>query len=187
MSDPFTNRALTGTLIDFIPDELIRICQHFHNMITLKYKYTSFISLKDHDIYLNDTLLDFVCDDIKKLIDNEITNIRHEIIHEKMRKYLKSIDERMGYTDKKLIVNSDYDRQIWYRRVGLIWQPIPITTNIDIPKLIKSDIPEKTFTFINKPPPSRRQKKLTFPKKQNYYHQQFKNQKQNKRNFGSGR
>ena len=84
MSSPFTNKILTGTLLDFIPDELTDVCRHFHNMISLKYKNTSFISLKDHDIYLNDTLMDFVCDDIKNLIDNEIINIRHEIIRVKM-------------------------------------------------------------------------------------------------------
>jgi len=179
MSSPFTNKILTGTLLDFIPDELTDVCRHFHNMISLKYKNTSFISLKDHDIYLNDTLMDFVCDDIKNLIDNEIINIRHEIIRVKMRKYLKMIDERMGYTGKKFEMNPNYNGLPLYHRINQILQPIP--------KLITSDITEKTFKLINKPPPSRRQKKPAFPKKQNYYPQQFKNQKQNKQNFGSGR
>jgi len=189
MNFPLINKTLKETLIEFIPEDLIKICQYFYDMISKIYKNTSFKYFNYHDIYLDDTLFNFVYDDIKKLIDNKII----EIIREQMHQYLKnSYYERMIHTYKEPDLNVHY-------QIGLLkrinnWQYVPtkkrtiiISEIIDISEIITNNKSEKPFTLINKPSLSRRQAKLTFPKKQNYYPQKFKTPKQNKRNFGSGK
>ena len=66
MNFPLINKTLRGTLIDFIPEDLIKVCRCFYYMISSIYKNTSFKYFKYHDIYLGETLFDFVYDDIKK-------------------------------------------------------------------------------------------------------------------------
>ena len=181
MNFPLINKTLRGTLIDFIPEDLIKVCRCFYYMISSIYKNTSFKYFKYHDIYLGETLFDFVYDDIKNLIDNKII----EIIREQMHQYLEnSYYERMNYKEPGLNVP---DRPIWYRRHNNMWYPVPTTKEtIDTQKIVANNKPEKPFTLINKPPPSRRQRKPIFPKKQNYYSQPIKFNK-TKQNFGSGR